>query len=185
MRIALLSTGYGPAHGLVGRHVQALANGVARSGGTVEVLLHTSRRIKLPAPEDRISVTVFPSWVPSNEYAVSSALWSHLRRFGAEFDIVHAHGEPILPLLLVVPRTLRTVIFSPHYYASAQPHLRAMVQGRHHRLDRLVLEDADRVLCVSKSEAHQVRRYAPQASVRIRPERHRCRGDQERGTPAG
>jgi glycosyltransferase involved in cell wall biosynthesis len=169
VRVALLSTGYGPAHGVVGRHVQALANGVAQAGGTVEVLLHASRHIRLPPPEERISITVFPAWMPSNEYAISSALWSHLRNLGGDYDILHAHGEPTLPVLLVAPRTLRHLIFSPHYYASSQPHLRAMVQGRHHRLDRVVLGDADRVLCVSKSEAHQVRRYAPQASVRIVP----------------
>jgi glycosyltransferase involved in cell wall biosynthesis len=97
-------------------------------------------------------------------------LWSFLRDHSREFDVVHVHGESMVPTLLIAGAAARHVIFTPHYYASPQPHLRQMSQRRHHhRLGRQVLAQADYVVCVSESEAAQVRRYEPQARVRIVP----------------
>ena len=169
MRIAFLTPGYGHSAGVLGRHVQALASATAHAGAQVEVLLYAGHGDYLPADEEGISVRRFPSWIPAHDYALSGQLWSYLRHHGGDFDLVHAHGQRMLPALLLTEGEARHVIFTPHYYASAQPHLRNLVQGRRHRLDHRVLSGAERVLCISKSEALQVRRYAPNATVRIVP----------------
>jgi len=169
MRLALVTRAYGNGDGVLGRHVQAIATEVAGQGGTVDVLLQSPTRSPLPEEQGRISVRSFPALIPGSQRAVSGALVSHLRGHARDFDLVHAHGESMLPALLMSRRQPRHLIFTPHYYASAQPHLRHMVQGRHHHIDRQILLDADRVLCVSDAEALQVQRYAPLASVCIVP----------------
>jgi glycosyltransferase involved in cell wall biosynthesis len=169
MRVALLTPGYGPAHGILGRHVQELAAAAAREGNSVEVLLHAPPHSKVAPATDGISITRFPPLIPGSENALSGALWAHLRDRSADFDILHAHGEATLPALLAAHDVPRRTIFSPHWYASSQTRLRRLAQGRFYRLDGRVLRSADRVLCVSHSEALQVRRHVPEASVEIVP----------------
>lgn len=169
IRVAILTPGYGPSHGILGRHVQALANATALAGGEVEVLVHAPPYAKVaPAPHG-LSVTRFPPLIPRSESALSRALWGYLRRHGGDFDILHAHGEASLPALLAVRDAAPHVIFTPHWYASAQRHLRHLAQGRVYRFDKRVLDSADRVLCVSRSEALQVARHAPTASLDVVP----------------
>jgi glycosyltransferase involved in cell wall biosynthesis len=170
VRVAFLTSAFGAADGVVGAHVHALARGLVHAGGTAEVLLHAPNHAHLPQDLDGISVTRFPSWIRGNEYAISRRLWSFLRDHSRDFDVVHVHGESMVPTLLIAGAAARHVIFTPHYYASPQPHLRQMARRRHHhRLGRQVLAQADCVVCVSESEAAQVRRYEPQARVRIVP----------------
>jgi glycosyltransferase involved in cell wall biosynthesis len=169
MRLALLTPGYGPAHGVLGRHVQALAEAAARAGEDVEVLLHAPARATAAATEEGITITRFPPLLPGSDNAFSGALWMYLHEHRKDIDVLHAHGSAALPALLAVPQKPRHTIFTPHWYASAQTHLRHLVQGRVQRLDGRVLRSADRVLCVSESESLQVRRHAPDARVQVVP----------------
>jgi glycosyltransferase involved in cell wall biosynthesis len=170
VKVALLTSAYGADDGVVGIHVQGLARAIARAGGTADVLLHAPNHVHLPPEERGVSITRFPSWIPGNEYAISRRLWSYLREHSNDFDVIHVHGESVVPPLLVAGSAARHVIFTPHLYASPQPHLRQMIQRRDRRVGRQVLAQADRVLCVSESEATQVKRYAPNAQVRIVPQ---------------
>jgi glycosyltransferase involved in cell wall biosynthesis len=169
MRVAFLTRAYGPAGGPVGRHVQALARGVVDAGGGAEVLLHAIDNRELPSAEGDVSITRFPPLGVGEGYAFSKELWAHLRSHGLDYDLLHAHGESALPVLLMARRTRPRLIFTPHYYATAPRRVRGLVQGRRHRLDRRVLSQAERVLCVSRTEALQVRRYAPHARVQVIP----------------
>jgi glycosyltransferase involved in cell wall biosynthesis len=170
MKVAFLTHSYGDDHGVVGRHVHVLATEVARTGGTAEVLLHTTGHRRLPPAEPGITVRRFSSWIPGGKYASSHALWSYLRGHGGEYDLLHAHGEAMLPAVLLAQATPRHLIVTPHFYASSAAHLRRMAQGRgDHIADRQVLARAERVLCVSQSEGLLVGRYAPKASVYVIP----------------
>ncbi len=175
MRVAFLTHAYGGGHGVdggdgvVGRHVRVLATAIARAGGTAEVLLHTTRHRDVPSAEEGITIRCFSSWVPG-KYAAPRALWSYLRRHSGDFDLLHVHGERMLPALLVAQGTPQHLIVTPHFYASSGTHLRRMAQGRgEHLADRQLLARAERVLCVSQSEALLVSRYAPDASVTVVP----------------
>jgi glycosyltransferase involved in cell wall biosynthesis len=170
MRIALLTPGYGPAHGTLGRHVQALAEGAVRAGAHVEVLLHSAAPFTPSEPLPAgVVLRRFAPLIPGSDSALSAALWRHLRNRAAAFDVAHAHGEATLPALLALRDAPLHLVLSPHWYAAPQTHLRRLVQGRVHRLDGRLLARADRVLCVSHSEALQVRRHAPDARVEIVP----------------
>jgi glycosyltransferase involved in cell wall biosynthesis len=85
------------------------------------------------------------------------------------FDLVHVHGESIVAPLLEMRGLSARVIFTPHWYASSPAHLRHLAQGRFHRFDQRLLAHADRVVCVSESEALYVRRHAPNALVDVVP----------------
>jgi glycosyltransferase involved in cell wall biosynthesis len=169
MRLALLTPGYGAADGTLGRHVQALATGAARAGARVEVLLHGSAPAAPIARHEGISIKRFPPLLPGSDSAFSGGLWRYLRDRIDDFDILHAHGEATLLALLALRDAPLPLVLTPHWYAAPQTHLRRLVQGRVHRLDGRLLARADRVLCVSHTEALQVRRNAPDAHVEIVP----------------
>lgn len=169
MKIAYLTPSYG-GQDVVGRHVRTLAEGVARAGGDVEVLLPVVGRARLPPTRAGVSIICYRSWTPSRRHTFSNALLTELRRRGGEFDILHVHGESMLPALLVASGSPRHLLVTPHFYASSETHLRRMAQGRgDHLPDRQVLGRAECVCCVSHSEALLVRRYAPRAAVQVVP----------------
>jgi glycosyltransferase involved in cell wall biosynthesis len=97
----------------------------------------------------------------------SRAMWSYLRHHGGDFDL---DGQRMLPTLLLTggggaPRDLHPAVLRLRPAALAQPG-----QGRRHRLDhRVAVRRRACALCISKSEGLQVRRYAPNAAVRIVP----------------
>lgn len=155
MRVALLSPAYRSDTGVVGRDVQALARAIENAGSTVELVRYGPRLSRRPGG--------------GSECTLTTQLPLYLRRHAADYDIVHAHGEGIIPLLLLASGPLPHFVFTPDYYASAQTHLRRISQGRHHRMDGPVLSAAERVLCVSRIEALQVRRYAPRARATVIP----------------
>jgi glycosyltransferase involved in cell wall biosynthesis len=168
MRVAFLTPSYGSTD-VLGRHVQALASEVAEQGGEAEVLLHAHNHRELPPAVPGVTIRRFSTLIPNGQYAISSPLWSYLRQHAGDFDFLHAHSEATVPALLAAQPAPPHLIFTPHHYASAQTRLRRLAQGRHPHLDRRVLQVADRVLCVSQSEALQVHRRAPEAVVEIVP----------------
>jgi glycosyltransferase involved in cell wall biosynthesis len=176
MRVAVLAPGYGAAHGVLGRHVEALSSGAARDGGHVEVFVHDLGHRESPADEDGVCIdrlwpwTVFHASRPTaHANPAYRAARLDLRRALSRFDIVHVHADTVLAGLLKRYDGLPPVIFTPHWYASSPTHLRRLAQGQVHGWERRVLARADLVLCVSQSEAVQVRRYAPHTRVEIVP----------------
>jgi glycosyltransferase involved in cell wall biosynthesis len=166
MRVALLTPSYGPASGVVGRHVHVLATGAAGAGAEVDVFVHGTEPHDLPDNDPEVSVTSL--WSPRGR-GLSGALWSHLRREMRDFDLVHVHGESLVAPLLQMRDVSARVIFTPHLYATSQQRLRQLSQGHFARVDRRLLASADRVLCVSHSEALHVGRHAPHTAVEIVP----------------
>jgi hypothetical protein len=79
----------------------------------------------------------------------SRAMWSYLRHHGGDFDLVHAHGQRMLPALLLTEGEARHVIFTPQYYASAQPHLRNLARAGVTASTIALLFGAERVLSAS------------------------------------
>lgn len=165
MKVALLTPAYG-RQGIIGHHVEALADGIVDAGGTVEVFVGGGVNRPLGAEHAGLRIAHFPG---SPLRRGQTALSWEIRQRAAEFDVLHAHGEALLPAALAARGANVPLIFTPHHYASAQSHLRQLVQGRHRGLARQALFSADRVLCVSTSEALEVARYAPQANVEIIP----------------
>jgi glycosyltransferase involved in cell wall biosynthesis len=169
IRVGILTPAYGDSHGALGRHVEQTANAIARAGADIEVMLHAPIHAKAAPAGAGVSIDRFPPPLPGTDSALSPALWRHLRERGPHLDVLHAHGEATLPALLAVRDAAAHLAITPHWYASAQTHLRHLAQGRVFRFDRSVLAAADRVLCVSRSEALQVARHQPGANVEVVP----------------
>lgn len=175
MRVAFLAPSYGAAHGVLGRHVEVLATGTARDGSQVEVFVHDLGHHAPPATPD-VSVDRLWPWIAAHAYGAAmnarpsdDAVRSDLRRALGEYDLVHVHVDSMLAGLLKRYDRSPPVIFTPHWYASSPTHLRHLAQGQVQPWQIRALAQADRVLCVSETEAVQVRRHAPRARIEIVP----------------
>jgi len=103
--------------GGVETHVAALAVRLAARGHDVEVL--TQRKVRCATSIERIAgVTVrrFPLALPEPIYALAPGIWRYLRRYGARYDLVHAHSYHAFPALFAALAGCRPLVFTPHYH---------------------------------------------------------------------
>lgn len=168
MRIALLTPQYRPDQGPVGRCVSELARGITRAGGTVSILTHGTDPGGPVRQDADVVVEHFPSHSAVGSYAVSPALWSHLKLHAADYDIVHGHGYRSLPAMVACRGHFSRTVFSPHYSAAPETRLRRWTRGPYQGLGRSVLTSADLVMCTSDAEAELVRRLVPVVSPRVK-----------------
>ena len=155
MKIAIVTPHYSSRPGVLERHVQRLAHGLAAGGVTVQVLTQEGERWRHPSLEaDGVLVRRF----------VPPALWERLRRRLAmhDVDVVHLHGAHVGLGLAVARAGIRHLVFTPHAPVedlsrwSRAPMLRA------------VADRASLVLCASHAEADLLGRAVPPVASRLR-----------------
>jgi glycosyltransferase involved in cell wall biosynthesis len=167
MKVALVAPPYNSHDAGVGRNVRELAHGVARAGGQVEVLASLPEAVRSSAFSDGVDVRhVCPQG--GSGYGASHAIWSHLRRHGEHYDLVHAHGYLTLPAVLGARRLFGRLVFSPRNDGGPPSRARQMSLSPYRQLGRTALSSADLVICSSASEASEIRRVIPAIGARVR-----------------
>jgi glycosyltransferase involved in cell wall biosynthesis len=167
MKVALVAPPYHSHEVGVGRSVRELAHGVARAGGRVEVLAHLPEAVRASATKDGIHVRHFRPQVASG-YAGSHAIWSHLRRHGGAYDLVHVHGYLSLPAVLAARGLFRRLVFSPRHDGVSRSRIGQLTLSPHRQLGRAALASADLVICSSRMEAAEIGRLIPAIAPRVR-----------------
>jgi glycosyltransferase involved in cell wall biosynthesis len=153
MKVVLVSPHYSTRPGVLERHVQKLAHGLARDGVTVEVLTQEGERGREPMiVADGVLLRRFSP----------PALWEHLRRRPTTHDVVHLHGAHIRLGLAVARAGVRRLVFTPH--ASIE-HLS---RWAHSHMLRTVVDRAGLAICASRAEADLLARALPAAANRVR-----------------
>ena len=163
MRVALVAPSYARHTGGLGRHVGALASGLARHGAHVEVLAQDYEH-GLPSVSEADGVVVRRFGGPTGEgrLAVATGLREHLRRTARSFDVVHLHGGHV-PLALAVMRAHPVLlVFTPHDAS------KRLSRWPYAHLTQVVVARAARTLCTSDAEAKLVRAACPRAATRVR-----------------
>lgn len=116
---------------------------------------------------DGVEVVRFPWRGVSASLAVSPMLGRWLRANVHTFAIVHAHSYHATPALLAALCRPQRLLFTPHYHGTGHSRLRALLHLPYRVIGRLILNRAERVICVSQVEAKLVRKHFPVADARI------------------
>jgi len=94
-------------------------------------------------------------------YATSHAIWSHLRRSGDAYDLVHAHGYLTLPAVLAARGLFGRLVFSPRHDGVPRSRLGQRGVSPYRQLGRTALASADLVVCSTHGEAAEIGRLIP------------------------
>ncbi|MGO8907173.1 MAG: glycosyltransferase family 4 protein [Solirubrobacteraceae bacterium] len=167
MKVALVAPPYHSHETGVGRSVRELARGVTRAGGHVEVLAHLPEAVRASAARKGIHVRHFRTGGGTG-YAASYAIWSHLRRHGHAYDLVHAHGYPTLPAVIAGRGFFGRLVFSPRHDGAQRSSIGQRSLSPYRQLGRTALASADLVICSSHAEAAGVARLVPAIAPRVR-----------------
>jgi glycosyltransferase involved in cell wall biosynthesis len=169
MRIAFVSAHYAPMIGGVEKHVVEIATRMAARGEEVHVLTHAEAG-RAPAANEQmrgVNVTRFAVPVASTNYALSPALWRHLRGAGSRYDVIHAHGYHALPALQAALSRPPTLIFTPHYHGTGHSAFRKLLHPPYRRLGGMIFDRAARTIAVSPPEAKLILSHFPRVEPRL------------------
>jgi glycosyltransferase involved in cell wall biosynthesis len=169
MRVAFVTAHYAPMIGGVEKHVVEIAKRLAVRGNSVEVLTHaeSDRQIPASAVIDGVKVTRFPVPLPSSNYALSPALWRHLRHARGSYDVIHAHGYHALPALQAALVRPPALVFTPHYHGTGHSTFRKLLHPPYRRLGALIFARAARTIAVSPPEARLILSHFPSVEPRL------------------
>jgi glycosyltransferase involved in cell wall biosynthesis len=162
MKIELVTPHYATHPGVIERHVHRLAHGLARRGAAIEVLTHErERRRRLTLDDDGVIIRRFANGAGTARI-VAPALWEHLRRRAATYDVIHLHGADAGLCLAIAQARFARFVFTPHApieYLSHWPYSRLL---------RAVVDRALLTICASRAEADLLCRVLPRAADRVR-----------------
>ncbi len=168
MKVALVARPYDSHEVGVGRSVRELARGVARAGGRVEVFAQLPEAARASAANDGIHRASLSGARGRRGYAASHAMWSHLRRQGGAYDLVHAHGYLTLPAVLAARGLFGRLVFSPRHDGVPRSRVGPRSLSPYRQLGRTALASADLVICSSHTEAAEIGRLIPAIAPRVR-----------------
>ncbi len=151
MRIAQVCHRYSPNIGGVERHVQEIAERLARRH---EVEVITADRFGGLSKSEEINgvrVTRFRSLSPGDAYFAAPQICSYLKKGG--FDVVHAHNYHALPALFACRACKgERLIFTPHYHGLGSTPFRDMLNKPYRKVGSRIFERAEKIICVSNYE---------------------------------
>ena len=170
LRIAHLVPSYLPRLGGMEMAVARLAGEMRRRGHAVEVLTQ-SEDPRLPHLEtvDGVLVRRFPVAHRGGDFGLAPGLWSHLRRHGRSYQIIHAHNYHALPALgaLLAGAPL---VFSPLFHGGGHTPFRKLLHVPYGACGRILFHRAHAVVCLCEAEAAMVRAHFPNiATIRVIP----------------
>jgi glycosyltransferase involved in cell wall biosynthesis len=163
MKLALVSSSFAPRLGVLERHVEALARGLARHGVEVEVVTQdASLRLPRVSERDGVCIRRFPTSVGRLGFGVAPGLWEYLRRSAGSWDVVHLHSSRGALGLAVGGVDSRRLVFTPH------ARVQRLVRWPYGHMARAVIERAALTVPLSGVEAGLIRSSFPRAAHRVR-----------------
>lgn len=166
LKVAIVCPRYEPEWGGIETHVSQLARRLAQQA-QVEVLTQTSDH-SLPRAEHRGGALIrrFRVLTPSANYAWAPSLWACLARERNSWDVVHAHAYHALPALGAALGGAAPLVFTPHYHGTGHTTLRRALHVAYRPAGRLLIERADRIVCVSAAERRLLDSRFPGSAAR-------------------
>jgi glycosyltransferase involved in cell wall biosynthesis len=162
MRVGLITPSYLPHPGGVERHVDKLAQGLARHGVEVEVLTQVhARRLARVSESNGVVVRRFGASIGTARAGVAPGLWEHLRHTARSFDVADLHGTHV-PLGMAVARAGGRLIFTPH------GPIQQLLRWPHARATRALVDKAVWTVCSSRAQAALLHREFSSAADRTR-----------------
>jgi len=159
VKIVYVTPRFYPHIGGVETHVYEIAKRVAKEFD-VEVLA-TDPTGKLPKIEkvEHFIVRRFKSFAPGEAYYFSPELYRYLKRKSLEYDIIHAHNYHALTSLISFLGTKGKYILTPHTFGQPQKIFRRFAHCIYKPLGREMLQEAERVIAVSRMEKNMLKTF--------------------------
>lgn len=159
MRIALVTSSYGPHPGGLERHVDQLAHGLARQGVEVEVLAQgPADRLPPVSEADGVVVRRFTTSIGRAHATVAPGLREYMRRTATSFDLTDAHTTHVALGVAVARAGARRLVFTPH------GPVRQLTRWPYARATRALVGHAVQTVCNSRAQADVLRRAVSSAA---------------------
>lgn len=154
MKILIVAPGFPPDKGGVETVVFKQSVGLAKMGHEVKVITTTNNK-SMVGEENIAGVKInrYLGFSPQDSYYFSRGVSKAVRKFSAEYDIVHAHNYHAFPALGAFKNRMKTTyIITPHYHGSSHSKFRNLLLKPYKFFGRKMISGADAVVCVSNSE---------------------------------
>lgn len=150
MKVAQVSPRYYPYIGGLETHVENISKRLAKKYDVS--VFTTDPSGKLPKKEEIAGVKVerFRSFAPNESYHFSLEMLRALRK--AKYDIVHGHAYHAFPLYFARQIQKKKFVVTPHYHGVGHSLIRNFLIKLYKPIGKKALEDADKVVCVSRYE---------------------------------
>ena len=152
MKIVQVCPRYYPDIGGVETHVQEISERLVKHGFNVEVVC-TDPAGTLSKNEviNKVSITRFRSYAPSNAYYLAPQIFLYLKDNCA--DIMHVHSYHALPAVFAaLVKGERKLVFTPHYHRGGHTPVRNFLHKIYRPFGGKIFDRADKVVCVSEYE---------------------------------
>ncbi len=154
--IGMVTPRYAPAIGGVERHAEMLVRGLVARGFAVEVITTDPGKTLPPVEEiDGVVVRRFPTVAKDAVFFVAPELGVWLLRNAHRYTLLHAHSYHT-PLAFQAAIAARQAgipfIFTPHYHGTGHSTLRTLIHRPYRIIGNWLLNEAEKVVCVSKVE---------------------------------
>lgn len=150
MNVVQVCPTYFPYVGGVETHVKNISERLAKKYDVS--VFTTDPSVKLPKREEINGVRVrrFKSFAPNEAYYFSLEMLRQLRK--VKSDIVHGHAYHAFPLFFSKYAQKKRFIVTPHYHGFGHTFIRNFLFKFYKPLGKKVLQEADKVICVSSYE---------------------------------
>jgi glycosyltransferase involved in cell wall biosynthesis len=150
MRILQVSPLYFPSIGGVEQHVKNISEQLAKEHEVTVFACDPSGRLPKEEKINGVIVRRFKSFSPQDAYHISLEMIRELRR--AEFDIVHGHSYPALPLFFSRYAKAGKFIVNAYYPGHGHTFFRDCLIRMYKSLGARIFQDASRVIALSHFE---------------------------------
>ena len=169
MRIAQVCHRYSPNVGGVERHVQEIAERLARRH-EVEVI-SADLAGSLPRSEviKGVRVTRFRSFSPGNAYFIAPQITTYIKT--SRFDVIHAHNYHALPALFAaLAKREEKFVFNPHYHGAGSTPFRDLLNRSYKKIGSKIFDRSDQIICDSDFERKLVEKdFSIRGDIKIIP----------------
>ena len=148
---------YSPSIGGVEEHVRNICERLAEKHDVAVYTTDPAGSLAEKETINKVKVSRFPSWAPSEAYYFSSKLNKQLKKDSSDFDVVHAHNYAAFPALYAA-RTVAEAkfFFTPHYHGTGHTFFRSLFHRPYKYWGQKIFRKAEKVICVSKFEMRLV-----------------------------
>ena len=150
MRVLEVCPKYYPSIGGVEEHVRNISERLAKEHQVTVFACDPSRNLAREEQMNGVSVRRFKTFSPADAYHVSLEMARELKK--VSFDIVHGHSYHALPLYFAKNAEAKKFVVSPHYHGHGHTWTRNILIGLYKPFGKRILEQADKIVAISKYE---------------------------------
>lgn len=157
MRILQVCPIYYPHIGGTEDHVKNISERLAKKHDLTVFTTDPSGKLQKEEVINGVHIRRFKAFPPSDAYHFSSSMLRTLKT--SEFNIVHGHDFHDLPMFFSRYAKCKQFVVTPHYHGVGHTPFRNFLMALYKPIGGKILEDADRIICVSIFEKNLLQNH--------------------------